>query len=209
MHNPENFWNRMAGQFDKRAKQYELTHTETTGKIKKHLRDSNIVLDYGCATGRIAFELAPYVKEIHGIDFSFKMIDLAKRNAGESKIENVDFTKATVFDEIFQRESFDVVLALNILHLVEDAEKALQRIDELLKPGGMLITTTATMGELKTYIKVIIRFLIKAGLAPKIRFFKILELENLISDGNFQIIEAECLNRNKTEYFIAAKKKHL
>jgi 2-polyprenyl-3-methyl-5-hydroxy-6-metoxy-1,4-benzoquinol methylase len=207
MHNPEKFWNRMAGQFDKRAKQYELTHPETNGKIRKYLRDSDIVLDYGCATGRIAFELAPKVKMIHGIDFSHKMIDLAKRNADENIIENVDFTKATIFDEIFQRESFDVVLALNILHLVEDAGKAVQRIDELLKPGGMVITTTATMGELKIFIKIIIRLLIKTGLAPKIRFFKIPELENLLTGGNFQIIEAECLNRNKTEYFIAAKKK--
>lgn len=207
MYKPEKFWNRMAGHFDKRAKQYELTHTETTGKIKKHLKDSDIVLDYGCATGTIAFRLAPNVKMIHGIDFSYKMIDLAKRNADEYKIGNVDFAKATIFDEQYQSESFDVVLALNILHLVDDAEKALQRINELLKPGGMLITVTASMGELKTYINIIIRLLIKTGLVPKIRFFKIPKLENLISNGNFQIIEAECLNRSKTEYFIAAKKK--
>jgi 2-polyprenyl-3-methyl-5-hydroxy-6-metoxy-1,4-benzoquinol methylase len=207
MNEPEKFWNRMAGQFDKRSKHFEQSHIKTIENTKKHLKNSDVVLDYGCATGTIAFEIAAGVKMIHGIDFSFRMIDLAKRKADECKIENVDFTKATIFDERYQRESFDVILALNILHLVEDADKAMQRINELLKPGGLLISATATMGELKTFVNIIILFLIKTGLAPKIKFFRIPELENLIINGDFQIIEAESLNKNKTEYFIVAKKK--
>lgn len=207
MYKPEKFWNRMAGQFDKRAKHFEQSHIKTIEKIKKHLKDSDVVLDYGCATGTIAFELASNVKMIHGIDFSYKMIDFAKEKGEENKIENVDFTKAVIFDERYQKESFDVIMALNILHLVEDAEKAVQRINELLKPGGILITATASMGEMKTFLHVVLLLLTKIGLVPKIRFFKIPELEYLITNGNFQIIDAECLNMNKTEYFIAAKKK--
>ncbi len=48
---------------------------------------------------------------------------------------------------------------------------------------------------------------IKIGILPYIRFFKIPELKDLITQGNFQIIETEILSQSPaTEYFIAAKK---
>ena len=150
------------------------------------------------------------MKEIHGIDISSKMIEAAKRKAGERKIENVDFAQATIFDERYRRESFDVILALNIMHLVEDAQKVMQRIYELLKPGGLIISSTACLGEKKTFLSSLLFFVIftltKIGVVPHIRFFKISELEDLITNGNFQIVKTESLNHSAEEYFIVAKK---
>lgn len=60
----------------------------------------------------------------------------------------MSFTKATLFDESLERESFDAVLAFNIFHLLEGAPKALRRIDELLKPGGLLMSVTPCLGEI-------------------------------------------------------------
>ena len=74
----------MAKQFDKRAKHFEQPPVE---KTKQYLNVSDIVLDYGCATGTITNEIADNVKEIQGIDISSKMIDATRRKAGERKIE--------------------------------------------------------------------------------------------------------------------------
>lgn len=58
------------------------------------------------------------------------MIDVAKRKAGERKIKNINFAQSTIFYKRFKKESFDVVLAFNILHLLEEIQEAMQRIKD-------------------------------------------------------------------------------
>ena len=202
----EKFWDRLANRFDKRAGHFERTYNQTVENTQKHLHAGDIVLDYGCATGEVAIEIAGDVKEVHGIDISSKMIAAAKSKAAERKIKNVDFTYTTIFVEGFKKESFDVILALNILHLVEDTQKVIQRINELLKPGGLIVSATACMGEKKSFINILIFLLTKMRIIPCMKFFEISELKDSITNGNFQIVEAESLNQSGTEYFIAAKK---
>ena len=126
MNKSEKFWDKSSNKFDKRAKHFELTTIKTVENTKKYLNVNDIVLDYGCATGIITYEIADNVKEIHGIDISSKMIEVAKRKSDERKIKNIDFAQATIFDERYTRESFDVILALNIIHLVENTQKVMQ-----------------------------------------------------------------------------------
>ena len=108
MNKTEKFWDKISKNFDKQAKHHEQTTNKTVENIKKYLNDSDIVLDYGCATGIITYEIAENVKEIHGIDISSKMIEAAKRKAGERKIGNIDFAQTTIFDKRYKGESFDV-----------------------------------------------------------------------------------------------------
>jgi ubiquinone/menaquinone biosynthesis C-methylase UbiE len=81
--NSEKFWDRMANQFDKQTSHFEKPPVE---KAVRYLTLTNNVLDYGCATGSIAIEIADYVKEIKGIDISSGMIEAAVRKANELKI---------------------------------------------------------------------------------------------------------------------------
>src|SRR4030042_2711829 len=116
--------------FDRSAKTYDKTEEvdfkqytiKTLENTKKYLNKNDIVLDYGCATGMKALELAGHVKNIYSIDISSKMIEAAKRKAAERNIGNVDFIHTTLFDEKFKKESFDAILAFNILHLLEDRQ---------------------------------------------------------------------------------------
>ena len=77
----------------------------------------------------------------------------------------------------------------------------------MLKPGGLLISVTPCMGEKNRLITILFSFVSKIGLIPKIRPFKFSELEELTSNGNFEIIETELLRPRSPEYFIVAKKK--
>ncbi|RPI35666.1 MAG: class I SAM-dependent methyltransferase, partial [Methanoregulaceae archaeon] len=154
---------------------------------KKYLNIGDIVLDYGCATGAMAFEIADNVKKIHGIAISQKMIGAAK------------------FDESYKKENFDVILAFNILHFSEDTPKVMQRIHELLKPGGLFISATPCQGETNSFLGILLFLVTKMGIIPPMRFYKISELEDFVTGENFHIVETECLN--PTEYFMVAKKK--
>jgi len=77
MNKSEKFWDRTSKNYDKRAK--DKAYEKTLEITKKHLKSSDIVLDYACATGLYSNELAGNVKEIHGIDISSKMIETAKK----------------------------------------------------------------------------------------------------------------------------------
>jgi 2-polyprenyl-3-methyl-5-hydroxy-6-metoxy-1,4-benzoquinol methylase len=209
MNKSEKFWDMIANGFDDSAVNFEQTHIKTVASAKKYLKKSDIVLDYGCATGTVAIEIADSAKTIHGIDISSRMIEAAKRKANEHKIKNVDFMQSTIFEEFYLSESFDVILAFNILHVLEDTPKVVKRIHELLKPGGLFISATECMGERTSFITILVFLLSKTGILPYFRFFKVSELEGSIADGNFQIVETESFYNQKQRqpnHFIAAKK---
>ncbi len=210
MNKTEKFWDKVSNKFDKRSQKFDQTEIKTLENTKKYLNVNDIVLDYGCAIGTMAIAIAYNVKKIHGIDISPKMIDAAKRKAAERKIENIHFAQSTIYDERYKRETFDVILAFNILHFLEDTQKVMTRINELLKPGGLIISVTPCLGEKKSFINILIFLLVflqtKMGIVPYIRFFRISEFEDSIANGNFQIVETESLQSTAEQYFIVAKK---
>jgi 2-polyprenyl-3-methyl-5-hydroxy-6-metoxy-1,4-benzoquinol methylase len=211
MDKSENFWDRMAKKYEKTEKKYEHISLKTVENTKKYLKSSDEVLDYACGPGTKTLELSGLVKEIHGIDISPKMIEIAKRQAVRLKISNVDFSQGIIFDERLERESFDVILGFNILHALEDTQKVMQRINELLKPGGLFISITPCLGEKQTLVNNLqfIPYLLLStlGLIPlKVKRFKFTELEDLISEGNFQILDTEIIFQRMSSFFIAAKK---
>ncbi len=205
MNKSEKFWDKSASKFDQAEKKDEQSYIKIVDQTKKYLKTSDIVLDFGCGTGLISNEIAGYVKLICAVDISSKMIEIAKNKADNRKIQNIDFTHSTIFDERYKSGSFDVILAFYILHLLEDDQKTIQRINDLLKPGGLIISVTPCIGE-KLFLNFSLSLLSKIGLVPDIKSFKINELEVLITKGNFQIIENESLHQGLPQYFIVAKK---
>lgn len=147
MSRAEKFWDKTANSYEKQAIKNKKAYNETLENTKKHLNINDIVFEFGCGTGTIALELADRVQEIYATDISSKMIEIAKRKAEESKIKNVKFARSTIFDETIKKESFDVILAFNVLHLLEDPHKVMQRINELLKTGGLFISGTVCLAE--------------------------------------------------------------
>jgi 2-polyprenyl-3-methyl-5-hydroxy-6-metoxy-1,4-benzoquinol methylase len=145
------------------------------------------------------------VKEIHAIDISSNMIGIAEKKAKERNITNINYAHSTIFDERYKNGSFDVILVFHVLHLLEDEHIVLQRMNELLKPGGLLISVTPCMGE-KIFLRNLLFFAGRVGLAPNIRSFKIRDLVDTIEKGDFSIVETDGLKKSSPEYFIVAKR---
>lgn len=167
---------------------------ETTAITKKYLKKTDTVLDFGCARGAYTIALASDVKEIHGIDISPKMIEIAK-----TKSKDIAFKVGTIFDI---DEEYDVVLAFNILHLLEDAEQVIAKIDTILKPGGRFISITACMKE-NLLLRIAGFFLGLFGIVY-IKKFTISELKNILS-SMFNIVETK--NFSSYHILIAVEKK--
>jgi 2-polyprenyl-3-methyl-5-hydroxy-6-metoxy-1,4-benzoquinol methylase len=170
-----------------------------------HLSSEQTLLDFGCGTGALTNALAPAVRHIHAIDTSPGMIDVAKAQAANGHVNNVEFGHADVFDEQFTEGAFDVVLAFNVLHYIADMPPLLGRIRGLVKPGGLFISSTACLGERPSVLASLTSVLGRVGLIPRMRKYGVGQLERLIADGGFDIVEAQTLSK-LPERFVVAKK---
>ena len=211
MNKSKEFWDKASKNYDKTEERFEYIHSKSRENTKKYLNSSNIVMDYGCGTGTTSREIANLVKEIHAIDISSKMIEIAKRKAVASKVENINFSQTDIFDKRYKKESFDVILAFNMLHTVADPQVVLQKIYELLKPEGLFISVTPCLRDKMAFLVNIqiqlVRILCKIGVIPiPIRRLKSSELDDLVVNGGFQTIDTEKLYKGASSYFVVAKK---
>ena len=211
MNKSKNFWDNASKNYDKTEERFEYIHSKSRKNTKKYLKSNNVILDYGCGTGTTSCEIANQVKEIHAIDISSKMIEIAKEKAVVSKVENVNFVESDIFDKRYKKESFDTILAFNMLRTVPKPQNVLQRIFELLKPEGLFISVTPCLRQKMSFlVNLQIQFvsvLCKLGLIPiPIRRITSFEVENLLEAGRFQTVESEEIYKDASSYFVVAKK---
>lgn len=211
MNKSEAFWNKSATNYDRTEERFEKIHQTSRECAKKHLKDSDIVMDYGCGTGTTACELASHVTEIQAIDISGRMIEFSKEKAAAKGVKNIRFAQTDIFDDAYGEESFDVILAFNMLHTVPNPQRVLGRVHELLKPDGSFISVTPCLrGKMSFVVSAqiqLVRLLCKIGIIPiLIRRLRSSDLDSLISGGNFHATETKEIYSGASSYFVVAKK---
>ncbi|MBK8394886.1 MAG: ubiquinone/menaquinone biosynthesis methyltransferase [Leptospiraceae bacterium] len=109
--------------------------------IKKTFPNTNLdCLDLCCGTGDISIRLTNLnlSKEVYSVDFSEKMLKVARQrlqNISKSKVEIGDATNL----KNLASNKFDVVTVGFGLRNVDNLEKSLSEIYRVLKPGGLFI----------------------------------------------------------------------
>lgn len=112
------------------------------------------LLDIGCGGGLVAEPMARLGHRVVGIDASEKNIAVASLHAEQSGL-SIDYRCTTAEDLLKTEQSFDVVLALEIVEHVADVDLFLHSVTGLLKPGGLLIMSTLNRTA-KSYIMAIV-----------------------------------------------------
>jgi ubiquinone/menaquinone biosynthesis C-methylase UbiE len=103
-------------------------------KGKKGLR----ILDAGCGEGYLSRILAKKGHRVIGIDATPKLIEAAKDLEREKPL-GIKYLIADFRKTNFPTSSFDVVLAHQTIHEIENPEKALREFARILKRKGKLI----------------------------------------------------------------------
>jgi len=96
---------------------------------------SKLVLEYGCSIGTMSSFLANSSQNVFGIDRSFSAISIAKK----SQKENLDYFVADLMSDVFDKTKFDLILALNVLELVEPQD-LLEHISKQILKGIFVIS---------------------------------------------------------------------
>jgi ubiquinone/menaquinone biosynthesis C-methylase UbiE len=94
------------------------------------------VLEIGVGTGRIALPLVKHTGEMHGADISHLML---KRLCEKRIDEDVYPVVADAGCLPYADDSFDIVLIVNVLHLITELEPVNAEMVRVLRPGGRLL----------------------------------------------------------------------
>ena len=200
------FWDKRSKNYDDNIKKHDAIYEKTIGSTKSLLSNSDVVLDFACASGEMSLDIASHVQRVHGIDLSAKMIELANQKARDRQVDNIYFDQIDAFDQRLVNKSFSAVVAFSIFHLVDDIPKVLARLNDLLPPGGLLISQTPCLGERGWFFRCLISFVQKLGIAPPILSLTIAELESLVSSSNFEIFETKMWDEKDAIQWIVARK---
>ena len=100
------------------------------------LNNNKSVLEIGVGTGRLAVRVAPLCGAFYGVDISSKTIERAAENL--AGFENVSLTCADFLTYGFDR-TFDVVYSSRTFMHIEDKQRAVNRIAELMNPAGRFV----------------------------------------------------------------------
>jgi 2-polyprenyl-3-methyl-5-hydroxy-6-metoxy-1,4-benzoquinol methylase len=203
---PSRFWDRRAAGYAKKPVADEQAYEQTLQRVRAHLVRNVRVLEIGCGTGTTALKLASSAREILATDYSEEMIAIARAKAHARVVSNVHFRTCTVHDAELGLESFDVVLAMNLLHLLDDIPARLGRIRELLRPGGLFISKTPCVGDQGLLLRVVIPLMRAVGVAPYVNFVTERSLTADIEQAGFEIVETGMYPKKGRSFFVVARK---
>lgn len=200
------FWDRAAPRYASKPIANEEAYRRKIEVTRQYLEPHMTVLEIGCGTGSTAIVHAPFVKHITATDFSPKMIETGRERAKAHSVDNISFEVCAAENLSLESQSLDAVLALNVLHLLENRSERLMRIYQALKEGGTLITSTACLGDMKGVFKFVLPIVRFFGLIPPISVFVRQQLESELTHAGFSLDYIWQPDKNQPVFIVAKKK---
>ncbi|GMG83706.1 hypothetical protein LNKW23_29190 [Paralimibaculum aggregatum] len=197
------FWDRIAAKYAARPVSDAATYAEKLEIQRRLLGPDMDVLEIGCGTGTTALALASGVRSYLATDISEAMIGIARAKQGAPG--QLRFERAALDELSFHADSFDVVLAHSLLHLVEDRDAALDRIRMLVKPGGLLIASTACIGDSMPWLRYVLPLGHAIGRLPLVRVFSADQLAASLEGAGFTIRQRWLPKRRAALFTVAER----
>jgi 2-polyprenyl-3-methyl-5-hydroxy-6-metoxy-1,4-benzoquinol methylase len=205
MSNDTKFWDKMAAGYAKSAIGDEESYQIKLAKTREYFTAETEVLEFGCGTGSTAITHAPHVKHILATDISQNMLDIARAKTADAGIENITYEQTTLDALDAPEQSFDVILGLSILHLLRDRRDAITRTHDLLKPGGVFISSTICMANRLWWMAPFMTLGRWFGMLPVLRFFTTSQLVASLKEAGFEIEHQWSPKKSQTAFIVARK----
>lgn len=186
------FWDRV-------AKVYDLFENAYNGKVNREFSSSvanmieghDYVLECACGTGLISQKIAVRCNELVATDFSTQMLNEAKKKC--KPLENIRFERGNILDLKFDDETFDKVVAGNIIHLLDEPKIALKELERVCKKGGKIIIPTYLTCKDNGKTSLLIRLFKKAGGNFK-REFSFEKYKEFFTEMGYENVEYKLVN---------------
>lgn len=154
-------------------------------KIKEYVTEDDIVLECACGTGLLTLPMAQKCKKLIATDYSVGMLRQTKKKV--AKYSNTKVGKVNILELPFEDDKFDVVVAANVIHLLDEPDKAISELKRVCKPNGKIILPTYINNEKKNSI-LVAKLLSLFGVKFK-RQFSMASYKEFIASHNLSRVE--------------------
>ena len=153
-------WDRVAPLYDLAVSTLNRRVYDGTGAVVARLiRPGDTVLECACGTGAIASAIAPACARVVATDFSEGMLKQARKKL--ARFPHVVVEQADITDLHYADDSFDAVVAGNVIHLLPEPGDALKELKRVVRPGGTIIVPTYVIPKKRAhtmFLRLISRF---------------------------------------------------
>jgi ubiquinone/menaquinone biosynthesis C-methylase UbiE len=179
------------------------------------LQASQTIADFGSGTGAFALQAAQHCARVHAIDVSQAMLDYTEWKARSAGATNVICHHGGFLTYVHTDPLLDVIVSSMALHHLPDfwKQKALLRLNAMLKPGGKLFLADVVFSE-NGYEANIAKWIqemtatagadmeadLKSHLCTEFSTFSWI-MEGLLARAGFRIDKAEHTNGVLAKYF--------
>ncbi|MCM1059056.1 MAG: methyltransferase domain-containing protein [Eubacterium sp.] len=148
------FWDKIAWIYDIAESFNPKSYRDMLEGIKAVVPKGANVLDCAAGTGELSIAAAGNAERVLCTDMSLPMLERARKKSAKKGIKNISFEERDIFSLPDEDGTYDVSMAGNVLHLLEEPEKAVRELCRVTKRGGRVILPTFMARENHPLIKI-------------------------------------------------------
>jgi len=163
------FWDFAAPFYDRAEQTNAQAYDGMLQLTRKLVPEGAAVFEAAAGTGSVSIALADKAKRILCTDLSQRMLYMAQRKANQQGISNIEFSVHSIFETGEPDNSYDIVIASQILHLIDEPQKAAAELKRIARTA--VITPVCLLKGLHGFFpKQEVAFWRVLGFAPRREF---------------------------------------
>ena len=175
-----NTYNKIAKKYDEEYGN-DFSDTPYIDLFLEHVT-GNRILDIGCGPGNLSKYVADNGYEVDAIDYSEEMIKIAR-----NKVKNVNFMQMDMRQITINKKYNGIMLAYSLFHISKsEVGSVISKYYNLLEDKGVILIILQE-GEGEEYVKENL----DKNLNKFISFYSFEEIEKILNDNGFKIINEE------------------
>ena len=162
------FWDFCAPFYDLAEKANGPAYAEMLATVNRIIPQGATVLEMAAGTGAISIAVANKASRVLCTDISEKMLNVARKKITKRSIKNIAVENQSIYEIPAQDNSFDIVIAGQVLHLIDEPKRAVAELRRVAK--SMVIMPMSLTKNLRGTAKLGIDFYRVFGFSPKVEF---------------------------------------
>lgn len=195
-------WDKLSKRYIKSPISDVDTYEWKLGITQSYMRPDMDVLEIGCGSGNTGRRHAPLVRSYTAMDISSAMLEAGKELGpvpDSMRFVHADFDRADVAPR-----SYDLILALSVLHLLPNPAFTVKKIAESLRPGGYFVSSTVVLANM-WILKLIAPLGQLFGAIPHLTFLSEDEMRQITREAGLEIAVDERPDGHEARFIIARK----